>query len=147
MAHQNHHQISPTRAEREMMLRAFLRAIAADGHGFERWGNLPRERERLYRLLAAAGDTPTILISGDRHFAALYRAPLGHGRSLLEATSSSLNRPWTDAAEADPNQIGPVYGNENFGTIEIDWPARRATVAIRDIDGNPVREETVDLGD
>lgn len=121
--------------------------VAADGHGFERWGNLPRERARLYRLLAAAGDTPTIVISGDRHFAGLYRVPLDGERRLLEITASSLNRPFRKADEQDPNQIGAIYAAENFGTIEIDWPGRRATVAIRDIDGRPVREETLALDD
>ena len=121
--------------------------VLADGHGYERWGNLPRERARLYRLLASSGDTPTMVISGDRHFAAFYRVSLGEGRSLLEVTSSSLNRPWTTADEQDPNQIGPVYSHENFGTIEIDWRARRATVAIRDIGGRPVGEQTLAFGD
>ncbi len=135
------------RAPADLRILASSIQVVAEGHGYERWGNLPRERERLYRLLASSSDTPTIAISGDRHFAALYRVPLGQGRSLLEATSSGLNQTWATAAERDPRQLGPVYGKENFGTIEIDWQARRATVAIRDIDGAPVREETLVFGD
>jgi len=121
--------------------------VIAEAHGFERWGHLPAERDRLYRLLRQASDVPTIVISGDRHFAALYRLALGHGRSLLEATSSSLNRPWAGATEQGPHQLGPVYGGENFGTIEIDWQARRAVVAIRGMDGQAVRDQTLAFGE
>jgi len=117
--------------------------VIAYAHGFERWGNLPGERDRLYGLLGQAGDVPTIVISGDRHFAALYRISLGNGRSLLEATSSSFNRPWVDAVEQGPHQLGPVFGARNFGTIEIDWQARRAILAIRDIDGKSVRQQSL----
>ena len=120
--------------------------VAADGHGYERWGNLPGERARLYGLLAQADSTPTAILSGDRHFAAIYRVPLGNGRTLWEVTSSSLNRPWRDREETGPNQIAPLYNGENFGTIEIDWRARRAVLAVNDIQGNRVQQVELDLG-
>jgi alkaline phosphatase D len=120
--------------------------VAADGHGYERWGNLPGERDRLYELLAQASSTPTAIISGDRHFAAFYKVPLGDGRTLWEVTSSSLNRRWRDREEAGPNQLGPLYTGENFGTVEIDWQARRAVLAVNDIQGNRVQEVELDLG-
>jgi alkaline phosphatase D len=120
--------------------------VAADGHGFERWGNLPGERARLYELLARAGPAPTAILSGDRHFAAIYRVPIGEGRTLWEVTSSSLNRPWRDREEAGPNQLGPLYTGENFGTVEIDWQARRAVLAVNDMQGKRVQEVELDLG-
>jgi alkaline phosphatase D len=121
--------------------------VIAETHGYERWGNLPAERQRLYDLLAGVNDTPTVVISGDRHLGALYRTPLGNSLTLWEVTSSSLNRPWADADEQGPNQLGPIYGGENFGTIEIDWQARRAILAIHDTDGNRVRQDEVIFGD
>lgn len=119
--------------------------VAADGHGYERWGNLPGERDRLYDLLAKAEATPTAILSGDRHFAAFYKVPLGDGRTIWEVTSSSLNRPWTDAEERGPNQLAPLYTAENFGTVDIDWQARRAVLAVNDIEGNRVQEVELDL--
>lgn len=121
--------------------------VVAEAHGYERWGNLPGERERLYNLLAQAGDTPTTIISGDRHFAAIYRVTLGNGRTLWEATSSSLNRPWVQADEMGPNQLEPVYGGENFGTIEIDWQTRRAVLTINDIRGSRVQHVEINIGE
>jgi alkaline phosphatase D len=62
--------------------------VAADGHGYERWGNLPGERDRLYELLAQASSTPTAIISGDRHFAAFYKVPAARsGRSPRPAST------------------------------------------------------------
>ena len=120
--------------------------VIAEAHGLERWGNLPAERARLYRLLAQSGDTPTVVISGDRHMAALYRVALGNGRSLWEVTSSSLNLALFDFDEEGPHQLDPPYVHENFGTIEIDWQARRAVLAIRDINGKIVRQQILDFG-
>ena len=120
--------------------------VVADAHGYERWGNLPIERQRLLDLIAEANDTPTIVISGDRHVAAIYRVPLSNEGDLWEVTSSSLNRPRVDGNEQGPYQIGPGYGFENFGTIEIDWQAGRATLAIRDIQGKHVRQVEVAFG-
>ena len=121
--------------------------VVAEAHGYERWGNLPGEQERLYNLLAQAGDTPTTVISGDRHFAAIYRVSLGNGRTLWEATSSSLNRPWAQEDEMGPNQLSPIYGGENFGTIEIDWQMRRAVLAINDIRGSRVQQVEINIGE
>ena len=101
---------------------------------------------RLYELLARAEATPTAILSGDRHFAAIYRVPLGDGRMLWEVTSSSLNRPWKNAKESGPNLEGPPYTGENFGTVEIDWQARRAVLAVHDMEGNRVQEVALDLG-
>jgi alkaline phosphatase D len=68
--------------------------VLAEGHGFERWGNLPRERDRLLRLIAATGAKGVILLSGDRHSGALYRLERPGSYALVEITSSSLNRPY-----------------------------------------------------
>lgn len=120
--------------------------VIAEAHGFERWGLLPAERDRLYRLLAQSGDTSTVVISGDRHLAALYHIALGNGQSLWEATSSSLNLALFEVDEEGPHQFDPPYVHENFGTIEIDWQARRAVLAIRDINGKTVRQQTLVFG-
>ena len=56
-------------------------------HIFEKWHNLPHERNRLIDLLNAQSK-PTIILSGDRHKAAIYKKG-----NLIEMTSSSMNKP------------------------------------------------------
>jgi len=111
--------------------------LVTDAHGYEKWGNFPRDRERFYRLLEAKGVANAVLLSGDRHQGAIYRSPVRPG--LYEITSSSLNfsfsdpnRPWV---EPDPSRLGEIYGQENFGMVEIDWATGAVDLALYDSDG------------
>jgi alkaline phosphatase D len=99
--------------------------VLAEGHGWERWGNLPLERERLIRLIGEAGAGGVVLLSGDRHLGALYERTRDVPYPLHEITSSSFNRPFRDAREQDPLQQGDIYTGPNFGIVRIDWPAGR----------------------
>jgi len=120
--------------------------VLGDGTGFEAWRHLPAERDRLYRMIAEEASAPVVLLSGDRHIAGLYKVDLPTGAPLFEATSSSLNKPFTAyTGEAGPNRLGDAYSAENFGLLEIDWNKQRADLQIRDIDGNVVRETSLSL--
>lgn len=119
--------------------------VLAEGHGWERWGNLPAERERLFDLLSQTGANDVVLLSGDRHLAALYEYSDGIPYPLHEITSSSLNRPYWDPYEADPARTGAVYGAENFGTVDIDWWAKTVTLSVRSLNGEAVRSVTIPL--
>lgn len=121
--------------------------VLAGGHGWERWGNLPHERERLIGLIAETGAEGVLFLSGDRHVGGLYRRRHGVPYDLYEITSSSLNRPFTDPDEAGPLRLGALYGRENFGTVDIDWWAEEVTLAIRGLNGEPVRMVTIPMGD
>jgi alkaline phosphatase D len=112
--------------------------VLAEGHGWERWGNLPRERARLLALIAETGANGVIFLSGDRHVGGLYRRP-GAPYALYEITSSGLNMFYAAAREAGPLRLGQVYGRENFGTVDIDWWAGRVTLSVRALNGEPVR--------
>ena len=112
--------------------------VLADGHGFERWGNLPAERQRLYDLLARTGAKGLVLLSGDRHRAGIYRKPDGRPYAIPEITSSALNMPFPATDPDEPARIGAMYAAENFGTLAIDWQARRLGATINAVDGREV---------
>jgi len=111
--------------------------VIAEGHGFERWGNLPLERERLYGLIDRTGAEGVMILSGDRHLGAFYR--LDGERvpyPLWELTSSSLNLPLPFTGdEPGPHKLGHVYREANFGTLEIDWETGTILLALHDKDG------------
>ena len=109
--------------------------ILAEGHGWERWGNFPRERQRLFDLIASTGARGVVFLSGDRHIGALYRESQGTPYPLTEITSSGINRQFVNAREQGPNRLGELYPRVNFGTVEIDWPQGRVSLALRDEDG------------
>lgn len=103
--------------------------VLAEGHGFERWGNLRPERDRLVALLARAGGG-SVLLSGDRHMGAMYRFE-AQGRVLYELTASSLNLPYGPSRDAKvPPLVSGLYHLENFGLIRIDWAARRLALSL-----------------
>jgi alkaline phosphatase D len=113
--------------------------VVTEGHGWERWGNFPRERERLYRLIGSTGAQGVVLLSGDRHIGALYRESSGTPYPLVEMTSSGITHPWRAASEAGPNRLGELFTDLHYGTVDIDWAGGGLSMSIRDIEGKPQR--------
>jgi alkaline phosphatase D len=117
--------------------------VVVEGHGWERWGNFPRERERLYRLVADTAAQGVVFLSGDRHIGGLYRETHGVPYPLYEMTSSGVTHPWAQAAEAGPNRLGDLFTEPHYGMVEIDWPARALQLVIKDIQGRVRRSQPI----
>lgn len=114
--------------------------VLAMNHGWERWGLIPSEVGRLLRLLNATRANGVILLSGDRHTGGIYRLDAGDERAfgaaspypLYEVTSSSLTHSYrTSEAEAFTLRLGNLTHENNFGTVRVDWEARRVTLDLR----------------
>ncbi len=140
--------------------------FASAEHGWEHWGNLPAEREKLLRTIRESEANGVLVVSGDRHSAEISRIPAGDDAlryPLYDLTSSSLNQPIretkpdggnTDDKDDEPNRhrLGTRYHGANFGTIELDWESAAkgaspaVSLAIRDVDGKVVRSEAVPSG-
>lgn len=105
--------------------------VLAETHGWERWGHLPGERERLFRLIRDTNAKGLVLLSGDRHRAGIYKRSDGLPYPLHEITSSSLNRPFPAPEPADPTRLGDMYGGANFGLAALDWQQRRIAFTLR----------------
>ena len=119
--------------------------VIAEGHGWEAWRTLPRERDRLYEVIQRTGAEGLVVLSGDRHRAAIYRRDEVIGYPLYEITSSSLNLPSSLAEEPGPFRLGPSYRPENFGALEVDWAAGTLRLEVADIEGETVLSHTIDL--
>jgi alkaline phosphatase D len=121
--------------------------VLAEGHAWERWGNLLLERERLFDLIASTGANGVVFLSGDRHAGALYRRTGGVAYPLYEITSSGMNMVRPDRPEPGPLRLGELHGAENFGTIDVDWRAAEITLSVRSMSGEPVREVAFPLSE
>jgi alkaline phosphatase D len=121
--------------------------LLADGHGWEKWANLPRERQKLFDLIGTTKASRVLFLSGDRHIGALYRETKGTPYPFYELTSSGLTQYFSAASEEGQNRIGAVFGAVNFGTIDVDWWAGNVTLAIRAMNGEPVRRQVIELGE
>ena len=147
------------RTPAEVRLIASSIQVIPEDHGWEKWGNFPRERERLFRLIRETKASGVVLLSGDRHLAEISRLraddPAGVGYPLYDVTSSSLNAPSGNqtkagtrfANEINSHRLGNAYFETNFGTIHIDWdqpdPVIRAQV--RDAVGDVVLQQRFGL--
>ncbi|MGF1454149.1 MAG: alkaline phosphatase D family protein [Alphaproteobacteria bacterium] len=140
--------------ETELRRPAELRVLAssiqilADGHGWERWGNFPLERQRLYTLIEETGARGLIALSGDRHLAALYEREDVIGQRLLEVTSSSLNLDFLKdrrIEEPGPHRVSGLFTAANSGFVSIDWSAGAVRAGIRDGAGTAVYERGIDF--
>ena len=119
--------------------------VIPDGHHWEKWGNFPLERQRLFEIVRRTRANGVIFISGDRHSAEISAYDPGVGYELIDVTSSSLNRPSEWHSEPNPHRQGTKYTAENFGMIAIDWSEPDPTIRcqVRDIEGKVVLQHRV----
>jgi len=122
----------------EVRLRVSSVQVIAEGHPFEKWANLPLERQRLFNLIALTGANGVVFLSGDRHAGALYEYAEGTPYPFYEVTSSSLNRPKPGIDEAGPHRLGALFGAANFGEVDIDWETRQLALGLRNSRGGLV---------
>jgi len=153
--------------EKQLQVPARLRFIAsgvqviADEHGWEKWGNFPHERKRLFSLIRTTKAQGVVFLSGDRHLAEIARLPANHplgvGYPLYDITSSSLNAPsgnFTRAGTRFRNEInsyrtGLTYFETNFGAVQIDWkqPDPLVRLQVRDAAGAVVLQQKLRLSE
>jgi alkaline phosphatase D len=113
--------------------------VVADDHGWEKWGNLPRERARLFDTLKRSGAEGVVVLSGDRHFAELHAMDAGLGYPLYDFTSSGLNQAGTAFRwrPGSPTRVAMQGHGQNFGVVRIAWdrPGPRLWLESRDEQG------------
>jgi alkaline phosphatase D len=121
--------------------------VLADQHRFEKWGNFPKAKERLFRLIRET-HAHVVLVSGDRHHAEISKQPASPaGYPLFEVTSSGLTEKSSIRNEVNDLRIGEVYVGENFGVIQVDWSQADPGVRleIRGEEGQVEREAAFPL--
>jgi len=89
------------------------------GFGIEGWNSFGQEKQKLYNLLAEI-QKPTVLLSGDRHFAEMAQVELSNGHKIYEAMSSGMTHS-LGLHLPHSGRIGKMVGWRNFGLLEIDW--------------------------
>lgn len=123
----------------EVRLLASSIQVVPDQHPFEKWANIPKERDRLYALIKATGANGVIVLSGDRHLAEVSLEPDAVGYPLYDVTSSGFNQAskgWRAPEKNDKRVAAMPYG-DNWGLVTIDWgDDPRVHVQIKDEDGD-----------
>jgi alkaline phosphatase D len=126
------------RAPADVRIIASSIQVVAEHHNWEKWMNLPHERQLLFDLISDAGAEGVLFVSGDRHQAELSMMDAGIGYPIYDLTCSSLNMSRQGPiVEINPRRVSEVYPDHNFGLITLDWePADPLiTLEVRDEEG------------
>jgi alkaline phosphatase D len=125
--------------EQELLKPAEVRLIASsiqvlsNDHPFEKWGNFPRELQRLFDLLRKTEASGVILLSGDRHLGEISLDPEAISYPLFDITASGLNQANSGWRSPEPNRFqvaSLAYGN-HFGAVEIDWSLKDPLIKLQ----------------
>jgi alkaline phosphatase D len=118
--------------------------VIANDHHFEKWGNFPAERERLFSLLKKLKIKNAIFLSGDRQMAAIAKKEIAGLGTLLDITSSGLNKTAESNNKlSDESYLLEGYGLANFGLIKINWAERQAHIEIRSANNDIIQATDV----
>jgi alkaline phosphatase D len=126
--------------EHQLLQKADLRLLVSsiqflpNNHGFEKWANLPAERERLLRILENTAANGVILISGDRHSGSVHRLNRKGTYPLVEFTASSFNLVASTKGNKDSLGVGDAHYVPNFGWIKISADGR-VSISLRGSNG------------
>ncbi|XAR64308.1 Alkaline phosphatase [Bertholletia excelsa] len=139
-----------------------LSAVMAPLMYMESWGHFPKERDRLFKLIADSKRSGVFFISGDVHFGEISHYDCGSSYPLYDLTSSGLTQAVEKVVPAPlhflvrflawltPSTMrvmdsscrykSCVYGEPNFGAIEINWNVTPVSLKfeVRDVKGLPV---------
>ncbi|MBG7629749.1 MAG: alkaline phosphatase family protein [Bacteroidetes bacterium] len=102
-------------------------------HGFESWGNMPHEIEKLEAMLKNTKAKNTILLSGDRHISEISKKNIdGLSYSLIDFTSSGMTHSYT-SYKNEPNRfrVVDVVSEKSFGVLHFDFELEIVKMEIR----------------
>ena len=99
--------------------------VVNDDHPFEKWGNVPKERQKLLDLLKSTKANGVVILSGDRHLGEISLDPKSLGYPLFDITASGFNQAASEYRDPEANRYrvsSLSYGN-HFGMVTIEWAA------------------------
>ena len=123
--------------------------VVAEQHGWEKWMNIPKERERLFNLIKKTKANGVVFLSGDRHLAELSLLYDALEYPTFDLTSSGLNQGARFPRPFEQNQarVATMNWGDNFGLVTIDWslPDPEISLQIRDVAGDIRIQQKISL--
>lgn len=106
--------------------------LVSQEHQWEKWGNFPLQKRRLYDLFDQCDTRNLLVISGDMHFGEHSRELTPSGREVVDITSSGINMGEEMDYVPNANRVAFFQRDNNFGLLDIDWERREVYVQVRD---------------
>ena len=113
-------------------------------HGFETWGNMPHEVEKLKGIIGSSGAKGVLMLSGDRHISEFSKTSIdGLSYPLVDFTSSGLTHSYSNFdGETNPFRVGRVVSDTSFGLLKINFEANTIIMQMRGEDNKKYQEFT-----
>lgn len=91
-------------------------------HGFEAWGNMSHEVDKLEKIIVKSKAKGVIILSGDRHISEISRKEIGKKKyKLIDFTSSGLTHSYSSfTSESNPYRVSEVIFQKSYGIVKFD---------------------------
>ncbi|WP_067033344.1 alkaline phosphatase D family protein [Allomuricauda sp. CP2A] len=111
-------------------------------HGFETWGNFPKEVEKLEKMIVDSNAKGVMILSGDRHISEFSKKQLpGMSYPLVDFTSSGLTHSYFSySGEPNKYRVGEVVSSKSYGTISLNLKNKEVDFKIMGDDGEVLQE-------
>ncbi len=102
-------------------------------HGWETWGNMPHEVNKMQELIVNSKAKGVLFLSGDRHISEISKAEVPNlNYPLFDFTSSGLTHTYEAfVSETNPHRISKVIVDKNFGILKFSLESNSIKMEIR----------------
>lgn len=123
------------------LIMSSIQVLSAE-HGFETWGNFPKETEKLEQLIGQSGAKGVIILSGDRHISEFSETEVpGLGYPLIDFTSSGLTHSYFSfSGEPNQHRLGEVVSEKSYGVITFDFDKKELDLKMMGDNGTVLQE-------
>ncbi|MBL7817638.1 MAG: alkaline phosphatase family protein [Saprospiraceae bacterium] len=107
--------------------------VFSDEHGYEKWGNMPHEVDKLLNTIRTSKAKGVIILSGDRHISEFSkRNTEGVPYPLIDFTSSGLTHA-SEGNTSEPNRyrVGSIVPKISYGLLLFDFKNKTVRMQIR----------------
>jgi alkaline phosphatase D len=107
--------------------------VLSGEHGYETWGNMPHEVDKLKKMVQTSKAKGVLLLSGDRHISEFSKTAIeGVPYPLIDFTSSGLTHVFDKfVSETNSYRVGEVVPKISFGLLVFDFKNKDITMQIR----------------
>lgn len=111
-------------------------------HGWETWGNMPNEVQKLEQLLVQTKTKNAIILSGDRHISDFSMKTVeGLNYPLVDFTSSGMTHSSTNnLGEPNKYRVGNLVNELSFGVLKFNFAENTVLMEMRGV--NNILQQT-----
>ena len=113
-------------------------------HGFETWGTMPHEVDKLKNMISTSKAKGVVILSGDRHISEFSKTTIdGVDYPLIDFTSSGMTHSYS-SFDGEPNQYreGEVVSDLSFGLLKINFETKKIIMQMRG-ENNVLQQELI----